>query len=620
MPPRVGTTLQTYIKALLDMLEYRRDLPAYLDVPRAYRSQIVKILKEWQHQAGAEFPARRMRSDMITQRRSRQGMNPPTRNEWKIERKFYEPPWLRRKTGILHMPSPFNQIYEETVHTAYQSFVADPSQQMRAASNHVDANWAPNVTMVDLEWLRHRPPCEGVDIDLGEDPYGFGDRILGLGILLETGVDFMKDINAWFMVISACLSQMKPFIKIEACLGDVTAVLEQIRHGVVGHREGVDHTPDAEESSGTYPQLYDRIHLSNIPDYIGGPLSSVLYATPMTHPGDASYVTSTCLRNPPRFPSVAVYNNEYLALDTPADLAMTFRVRISPPRSAGHDDFPMPLPDFMPMNDYHYWHHLPGSLELSKVMPRDRMETWLYRLFFKLAIPVHKNEIWSHTLISSPLNLTAYLRVISHLHDVGYPAHWLADVVGSLLSGKIKTSARPPRSEPLTIRETRAERPMIEQSVAPFVAEFQTLVSMWQFALPFGLTSSAVPDVGTILHYRVDFKDVQEYAGDTAVFVLAFCETRLVPPQPWLRQYLTNDEKSDSSPQAKKVREEGLHIVSTWKWTKTTRTATFWLRSDVMERMRQGAWVIGIWRTDNWMHQALPEIIDEVKETGETWL
>ncbi|KAK4930924.1 hypothetical protein LTR49_002690 [Elasticomyces elasticus] len=614
MPPRVGTTLQTYIKALLDMLEYRRDLPAYLDVPRAYRSQIVKILKEWQHQAGAEFPARRMRSDMITQRRSRQGMNPPTRNEWKIERKFYE------KTGILHMPSPFNQIYEETVHTAYQSFVADPSQQMRAASNHVDANWAPNVTMVDLEWLRHRPPCEGVDIDLGEDPYGFGDRILGLGILLETGVDFMKDINAWFMVISACLSQMKPFIKIEACLGDVTAVLEQIRHGVVGHREGVDHTPDAEESSGTYPQLYDRIHLSNIPDYIGGPLSSVLYATPMTHPGDASYVTSTCLRNPPRFPSVAVYNNEYLALDTPADLAMTFRVRISPPRSAGHDDFPMPLPDFMPMNDYHYWHHLPGSLELSKVMPRDRMETWLYRLFFKLAIPVHKNEIWSHTLISSPLNLTAYLRVISHLHDVGYPAHWLADVVGSLLSGKIKTSARPPRSEPLTIRETRAERPMIEQSVAPFVAEFQTLVSMWQFALPFGLTSSAVPDVGTILHYRVDFKDVQEYAGDTAVFVLAFCETRLVPPQPWLRQYLTNDEKSDSSPQAKKVREEGLHIVSTWKWTKTTRTATFWLRSDVMERMRQGAWVIGIWRTDNWMHQALPEIIDEVKETGETWL
>ncbi|KAK4956504.1 hypothetical protein LTR10_006030 [Elasticomyces elasticus] len=750
MPARVGATLQTYIQALLDTLEGRRQLPTYLDVPQLYRPEVIQILREWQHDASTEFPARRMRREMVEQRRMErlkgemqtqphmQGITLETRDEWKTEQKFYE------QTGVLPMPHPMNEMYEEDIRKAYQAFVASPSQQTRAVSDIVDANWVTNPTMgehehcrlmrligdSDLEWLRNRPRGDGVDIDLAEDPYGFGAAVLDLGIPLETGAGLMENVNAWFLMIAACMFQLKNRIKIKACLGDVTAVLEQIRHGVFGHRGGLDVKSNREQGSGvievtlkplrsgetvvipdlplhttcrtikeqyvrqsgadlgtirlvykttpvaddktlatlgvengavtlsvvtlissgqdppesspatwdrkslasqpwmsvvrskddTYPQVYDRIHLSNIPDYIGGTLSSFLYATPMTYPGDASYITSTCLRNPPRFPSAAVYNNEYTGLNAPGDLAKTFRVRMSPPKNADYHNFLMSRPQPMPMNDYQYWHHLPGSPETVDLMPRDKLETWLYRLFLKLATPVQKRAIEDFTLIYSPLNLTAFLRVISHLYDVGYAPHWLNDVVCQLLTGKIKTRARPPRSEPLKLSESLAERPLIEQSVAPFVAEFQTLVSMWQFALPFGLTASTVPDVGTIRQYRMDFKDVQEYAGNTPVFVLAFCETRLIPPEPWLRPYLLSDEKSDSSPQAKKVREKGLHIVSTWKWTKATKTATFWLRSDVMERMRQGAWVIGIWRTDNWMHQALPEIINEVKETGETWL
>ncbi|KAK4897959.1 hypothetical protein LTR27_004343 [Elasticomyces elasticus] len=651
MPARVGATLQTYIQALLDMLEGRRQLPTYLDLPQLYRPEVIKILREWQHDASTEFPARRMRREMVKQRRMErlkwemqtqphmQGITLETREEWKIEQKFYE------QTGVLPMPHPMNEMYEEDIRKAYQAFVANPSEQTRAVSDIVDANWVTNPTMVDLEWLRNRPRGDGVDIDLAEDPYGFGAAVLDLGIPLETGAGLMENVNAWFLMIAACMFQLKNRIKIEACLGDVTAVLEQIRHGVVGHRGGLDAKSNREQGSGvievtlkpvrsgetvvipdlplhttcrtikeqyahksgadlgtirlvyktkavvddktlatlglengaitlsvvtlvisrqdppesssatwdkkslasqpwmsvvglkddTYPQVYDRIHLSNIPDYVGGTLSSFLYATPMTYPGDASYITSTCLRNPPRFPSAAVYNNEYTGLHTPGDLAKTFRVHMSPPKNADYHNFLMSRPQPMPMNDCQYWHHLPGSPETVDLMPRDKLETWLYRVFLKLATPVQKRAIEDFTLIYSPLNLTAFLRVISHLHDVGYPAHWLADVVGSLLSGKVKTSARPPRSEPLTIRETRAERPMMEQSVAPFTAEFQTLVSMWQFALPFGLTSSAVPDVGIIREYRIDFKDVQEYAGNTPVFVLAFCETRLIPPEPWLR-------------------------------------------------------------------------------------
>jgi len=45
------------------------------------------------------------------------------------------------------------------------------------------------------------------------------------------------------------------------------------------------------------------------------------------------------------------------------------------------------------MNDYHRWHHLPENSALTDLMARDRLENWLYRLFLKIAMPVHKTEI-----------------------------------------------------------------------------------------------------------------------------------------------------------------------------------------------------------------------------------
>jgi len=78
-----------------------------------------------------------------------------------------------------------------------------------------------------------------------------------------------------------------------------------------------------------YPQAYDRIHLSNVPDYVGGTLSSSLYALPLTYPGKESYVTSSCLRNTPRFKKVVEFDNEYVTLSAPSDLVKTFQVRMA---------------------------------------------------------------------------------------------------------------------------------------------------------------------------------------------------------------------------------------------------------------------------------------------------
>lgn len=252
-------------------------------------------------------------------------------------------------------------------------------------------------------------------------------------------------------------------------------------------------------------------------------------------------------------------------------------------------------------------------------MPREKLETWLYRLLLKLVIPVYRQSE-SYVLIYSPLNLTIFYRLLLHLSNVGYPAHWLAGVVDNLLEGKITTTARPPRSDPMKIKETKAVMPALTQSVKPFVAELSTLASMWQPVLPFGFLSTHVPRRQDIRRYRLSFTNVSGEVDNVATFVLAFFNTLMLPTQPSFRPLLLDDEQGQKDPQASALRKEGLHIVTTWEWSRSSKTATFWLRRDVMEGMlRAQRWGVMIWRTDNWTHQSGAHRLDVV-DTGETWV
>jgi hypothetical protein len=149
-----------------------------------------------------------------------------------------------------------------------------------------------------------------------------------------------------------------------------------------------------------------------------------------------------------------------------------------------------------------------------------------------------------------------------------------------------------------------------------------TLASMWQSALPFGVLSTKILHAQDIRKYRINFTDVSEHVNNNAVFALAFFHTLMLPTQPSFRTLLVDDEEGQKDPQATQLRKEGLHIVTTWEWSRKSKTATFWLRRDVMEEMQRGqSWGVMIWRTDNWTHQSGPHRLDATcTDTGETWM
>lgn len=339
--------LQETIKALLGMLEGREMLPSWLEVPQSYRPSLVKVLKEWQHEAETEYPTARVRKEAVRNRtnerlqaeamRAQYGhnLNHPVSKGLEKEDAFY------RKTGVLLMHwIGHDQLHTEELRSAYDRFdPAHPDELNIDFLDMIDAQWQTNPVFVDLEWQRNREASHTDLSNIGHDPFGFSLQLEEIPVFQTKREGLLQVVATWFHLVATSFQNIKSRLEIEACVGDVNAVLEQIKYGTMGRRiTPATTTPsdvDVMSSSGGMcdtnqcPQMYDRIHLSNIPDYIGGTLSTFLHAVPMLYPDKTSYVTANCLRNPIRFKDHTHFNNECIALSDPKALEKVFHVSMA---------------------------------------------------------------------------------------------------------------------------------------------------------------------------------------------------------------------------------------------------------------------------------------------------
>jgi hypothetical protein len=286
---------------------------------------------------------------------------------------------------------------------------------------------------------------------------------------------------------------------------------------------------------------------------------------------------------------------------------------------------PYPLDTPGIMTDYLQWHHIDVPLEYQNLVPRQRVEEWLYRLFLTLAVPMER-ECRRFVLIYSPLNMTAFIRLCAHLHTIGYPAHWMGAVLAEIISGSIATKARAPKTDPLGIEETdnQTKNSVLRQSTAPFAAEMSTLLAIFQSAgaLPFGIISPNIPPIGLVYRYSVTFSEVSDALGEPPAFVLVLFDASLLPPGS-LHPYLLSDGRGDMSEDGREIREKGLHVISTRNWDRANLTAEFWFRRDVFEELlctSGGAsgdeWAVAIWRTDEYVCQSPLAFVGSVEDRG----
>jgi hypothetical protein len=609
MPAYSFVKLQSIIKSLVEALQGSRSMPTWIYLPESILQCFLAVLKGWTADDGkAEVENAwttsklrsaavfqnlrwRMQSQMNFMNLGRELSEKLGPNGCEEEEELFE------QTGLVRPPTALLAAHEPELATLLAGYIPKGEySKSTKITEYIDTHWKPNVTNIDTEWLQDNVAVK--EPDVGYNPYGFGSQLFS-----ESEEEPPKNpsglfdyFKSFFTSVVGGLRALEGRFVIEFVHGEMADVLERLRYNVLEQRNSVsEQNPGPDPKS--FPIRYDRIHLSNIPDYIGGALASFIYGLPILKNVRDSTFTSICLGNPPKFESLNHFLNEYALINTSDQGFKIFGMSMS-------EDSPLVkhlsqgLEITYPLGpDYISWcRALRGRIKFDDLLPRAEIERWLYAHFFKLVLPYPRPRK-EYAPVHAPLNLTIFFRLLVQLHDVGYPGHWLSSVLVNILRDEVTTTARPPRSSPLTIKEASQPNSSRQMSTAPFVAEMSSLARLWLRLLPFGCPG--LPLVPRVFKYSITFPEFYCVDLFTPQFMLLFWNRKYGKAPKEMRSVLLDDEKG--SPKFSRIRRHAVHIVTTFTWTQHTRTAGWTMRGDVVENMKQGEWDAYIWRTNDWM-------------------
>ncbi|KAK7741805.1 hypothetical protein SLS53_004869 [Cytospora paraplurivora] len=630
LPPFVFKKLQQHLESLTESLEEGEEDPfLYLYVPPSSLSQITRVLRQWQESLSGYYAVARIRPlvrDTVKKRNQERQMHFGL-SEAKVTKDRKDLDAL----GVIFADDDFVKRREPRLGELYAAYKSGGPSQLKDLEQYLDENWKVNVTLLDsdqeaarnwnLEEISryHESGCKPWSITYGGNyPANLCEfdpvETIDLFILIDEDEPSSMSIERlamWFDLVTVGILTLHGKLTIEAVVGEMADVMERIRYDALGHRSLAPRNKK-DSDPRRFPKTFDRIHMSNIPDYIGGPLTVFLSARPLLREQKQANMRFNNLLNPPMFDSHDSFLAEYLL--------MSHEKRITDHFAVVRERESKPQCSFME-EDYFIWNAVPEKrLSWTNRMRRQEFETWIYRHLLKVCLP-YPRPLSMPAPVYAPLNLTILFRLLERMSEAGYPAHWLSGILASICTGQIETSARAPGD--IVVHHNKLARTMPKKkkiSVAPWRAEFTTLLSIWRRILPFGVISpkDALVPLSDIVEYQVTFPMFREDQIRLPHFSLVFWNTNFGGPPVNIRSLLLNDEGTTSE-SAAEVRDQGVHVVTTFRFVTHTRTASFWMRRDVMEAMQAGSWKVYIWRTDNWLAVTQAVDVSKLEATG-TWL
>ncbi len=138
-------------------------------------------------------------------------------------------------------------------------------------------------------------------------------------------------------------------------------------------------------------------------------------------------------------------------------------------------------------------HTLP--MPLKELASRNELTTWLTRIFLCTIRPGY--SLPTPCLVHYPNNLAVFVDLLLHLHKVGFPAHWLADFLGRVLSNDLVTDIAPYLGPfPIPLEERTRRVSMRRINLDPWCMELKTVLAEGYEALPFPVFLSSPCDIG----------------------------------------------------------------------------------------------------------------------------
>jgi hypothetical protein len=623
MPAATFEHLQKNIERAIEMLEDSKPLPKWLDFPSQARRPVIEVLKSWKADIPSTYDVKayRMRLMAHLEARPGQSLRSDEHSGRGLNKKLKSEEDCFAKTLLL-LPHPSILDKDAALREEYVNFIKSPDKTGQLKT-YLDSHWEVNPTLINLadeveqSRIGHTYP----------EPYRLW-RDLYMGIALpspprENLNSLCEFVTPFFEMVVTVFRTLKHFMKVEINIGDVDLELAKMRYC-------------------ENPATFDRIHLSNIPDYLGMSLFTFQYALPLLKNHDAAFVTWNCLTTPPRWKAMAEYNTNSVLLSSEDDLARAFDAKfvgfweddIFGTDDTGYDGF-----------KYFRWRRKRSSpLQFEELLPRFKFNHWVYSMFLHAVLPPVRGgkdaQFGAVTaLVIKPLTLVAFIRLLLHLHDLGYPSHWLAEVLTNVLTDDVVTSARFPQKEITTTHHMDKRWPLERISTSAWFAEISTLATQFARTLPFALivNPGILPEPQEIHECVITWKSPLVPALETAHevhrpdWILLFVNTEAYKSasRGTASSYGITDLLALRNTLADPITAEeargAVHIISTWTWNEKSRTATCWLRDDVLDDVRsghaKGAWRVGLWRTDTWLPYGYgnPFVASTDIRTGRCW-
>eukprot|EP01112_Ceratiomyxa_fruticulosa_P014260 TRINITY_DN4070_c0_g6_i1.p1 TRINITY_DN4070_c0_g6~~TRINITY_DN4070_c0_g6_i1.p1 ORF type:complete len:625 (+),score=112.32 TRINITY_DN4070_c0_g6_i1:270-1877(+) len=449
-------------------------------------------------------------------------------------------------------------------HKVMQPFLNQTFDQVgdkEGFQRHITDHFKANPTFVDKDWVENT----GLRLAMGS-PYQVYSNYIGDVLEITPGdntiFDFMK---AYFVRIADALSATKQYIKLEYIVGEVCRVAQSL-------------PIDQERAKFNFPTTFDRVLLSNIPDYTGGPLFVSLYIMPLLK-RDVSHssVKFNVLLNCSKFKDYTDYAKTYTLLPT-LESHKSF-LGVSHQLGSVYEEDPR-------------WAPLKLPLSTPLLATQDEVISWLTQIFFFFVLPLPEGSQTSMR-IDLPLNLLSFMELIKRLVLMGYPAHWFSTLLATLLTGKITTHARPP---PVYKAASKTQ-----MSIKPFLPELEFAVAIYQPLLPFSITSPTLPLLSNFKKYKVTAGIIMHGSMQASCLGLIFSP---YPSPTQLAQSLRDILNKD--PQC--------YLISTIEWSSDYYEAVFWFNSTLMDELKKKEWRVSLVRTDNWMVSFKSKLLTKARE------
>ncbi|KAI0357701.1 hypothetical protein OH77DRAFT_1475432 [Trametes cingulata] len=359
---------------------------------------------------------------------------------------------------------------------------ADLARRIRT---HIDEDWKVNITLFDVNDNdpRHAPDGDGYKV-LSDDPFepvycldDFNKRNKASAqspIKNDTYTLAWDAFDAFCDGVSAALRGLEGKLTVELIAGGLSEELAKMRF-----KSDVTRAP-------SFPRRYTRMWLSNVPDYTHGPMNMAIYVVPNLEDDPMASAACNCLLNTPAWGSDDQYFYTYcqlLSQDMPRFLGC--RVIRSQAVFDGVVLGPLPLPR-----------------PLSALATRDELATWLTRVLFNIFIPGRSKGMPEDVRL--PHNLVAFFGLLMHLHRVGFPAHWLSDFLGRVLSGSMVSDIAPYDGVwPIPVDDMRQRVPSRRVRTDPWLVEFENIIATAYHAIPFPVAGFLPAD------FSRDSEDIQ---------------------------------------------------------------------------------------------------------------